>query len=80
MALDGLRKEIEDQMNYKEDLAACETRDEAAAVYAKAILIGLANWPKLNRAIIDKWSVNGLKYVKERAWKLIRDSSYKEKR
>ena len=27
-------------------------------------------WRDVNQAIIDKWSVAGLQYIKDRAWKL----------
>ena len=26
------------------------------------------NWGKVNKAIIKRWSLSGLKYIKERAW------------
>lgn len=28
------------------------------------------DWPKVNAAIIERWSMAGLVYIKERAWKL----------
>lgn len=27
------------------------------------------DWPKVNRAIIARWSMSALKWIKERAWK-----------
>lgn len=28
------------------------------------------DWLKVNRAIINRWSLSGLEYIKNRAWKL----------
>lgn len=29
------------------------------------------DWPKVNAAILERWSMAGLRYIKERAWKLV---------
>jgi hypothetical protein len=48
-------------------------RDDVALTYA----FGLRDtpdeidWSKVNHAIIDRWSMAALKYIKERAWKLV---------
>ena len=54
------------------DIAAARTRDDAATVYALAIVgrLPFRGWKPVNEAIIEKWSVSGLRYIKERAWKL----------
>jgi hypothetical protein len=28
------------------------------------------DWPKINHAIIDRWSLSALKWIKDRAWKM----------
>ena len=57
------------------EIAAPEMkRDDAALTYA----FGLRNaangekidWPKVNAAIIARWSRSALIYIKERAWKI----------
>lgn len=48
------------------------TRDDAAQLYA-ACLSNYgpdADWRSINEAVIDRWSLSGLRYVKDRAWKL----------
>lgn len=56
------------------EVAACKTRNDAAALYARAMRswnnYDSAAWVALNEAIMDKWSRAGLIYVKEKAWKL----------
>lgn len=48
------------------------TRDDVALTYAFAIRQRAEiDWPAVNRAIIDRWSLNALMYVKDRAWKLV---------
>lgn len=29
------------------------------------------DWPKVNRLIIDRWSLNALKFIKEGAWRQV---------
>jgi hypothetical protein len=50
------------------------TRDELAIEYAKLLsnCPDWPSWPTLNLAIVDRWSVAGLRYVKKEAWKLRR--------
>ena len=47
------------------------TRDEIAVEYARLLANG-PEWPweTLNLAIVDRWSMSGLRYIKEKAWKL----------
>jgi hypothetical protein len=46
-------------------------RNECAKHYAKLLTGGYYQSVKgLNQAIIDRWSVAGLNYIKTRAWKL----------
>ncbi len=50
------------------------TRDDVAALYALGLrrsVIEESNWAKINQAIIDRWSMSALRYVKEKAWKLV---------
>lgn len=43
------------------------TRNDVA--YAMAIRSSApTDWPAVNKAIIARWSVSGLKWIKERAW------------
>lgn len=55
-----------------DDIAAARTRDDAATAYALAIVqpVPFQAWKPINEAIIEKWSLSGLRYVKDRAWKL----------
>lgn len=50
-------------------------RNDVALTYAIALRQTMApdsreavDWWKVNHAIMDRWSLAGLKYVKERAW------------
>ena len=36
------------------------------------------DWNKINKAIIDRWSLNGLKYIKKEAWKIYNKYEIKE--
>jgi len=38
---------------------------QTGAVYGTTEQI---DWPKVNRAIIDRWSLSALKWIKEEAW------------
>ena len=43
------------------------TRDDVAATYTLAIQSSEpTNWGKVNMAIIERWSLNALKYIKEK--------------
>jgi hypothetical protein len=47
-------------------------RDDVALTYAFAIRQRAEmDWSKVNHAIIDRWSLSALKYIKERAWRLV---------
>ncbi len=49
------------------------TRDDVKMTYAFALLTpGEVDWPKVNHAIIDRWSFSALKYIKDGAWRLVR--------
>lgn len=57
-------------------LAKCRTRMDAAKLYAKAIKeypsgIGYP-WVGLNGAIMDRWNLAALHYIKDRAWKIVK--------
>jgi hypothetical protein len=48
-------------------------REDVALTYA----FGLrqpneVDWPRVNNAIIDRWSMNALKWIKTYAWKRVR--------
>lgn len=48
-------------------------REDVALTYALAIASSNdTNWARVNRAIMARWSVSGLKYIKRRAWKMIK--------
>lgn len=47
------------------------TRDDVAASYALALSSSEEiDWATINRAILSRWSMSALKYIKERAWRL----------
>ena len=46
------------------------TRDLLAMTYALAIRSWEpTDWPRVNRAIIERWSESGLRYIKRKSWK-----------
>lgn len=46
-------------------------RDDIAETYALALNTPeRVDWTAVNSAIIRRWSVSGLNYIKERAWKM----------
>ena len=50
---------------------------EVALSYAMSICSSeKTNWPKVNLAIIERWSNSGLIRVKEMAWKIIDKKSH----
>lgn len=55
-----------------EEIAEKEaTRDSIATTYAFGIRQKKEiDWKKVNRAIIDRWSLSALKYIKEKAWRM----------
>jgi hypothetical protein len=49
------------------------TRNEVAANYALALIAhgtGWEHWADVNAAILRRWTPSGLRYIKERAWKI----------
>lgn len=56
-------------------IAGCKNRNEAAVVYAEAIGAhppgAEGPWSRINAAIKERWSMSGLAYIKERAWKIL---------
>ena len=53
-----------------EEIASNEfKRKDIAQTYRFAICSSWkTDWKKVNRAIVDRWSVSGLKYIKHLAW------------
>lgn len=53
------------------------TRDDVALTYAFAIRQqghwsgNVVDYAVVNRAILGRWSMAGLKYIKEKAWRLV---------
>lgn len=56
----------------RELFAKCRTREDGAKLYA--VLLSNygtnADWRYINQAVIDRWSVSGLEWVKNRAWQI----------
>ena len=56
------------------EILEAKNRDEAAAVYARALRIfgvgDILDWKAVNEGILSRWSTNGLVYIKEKAWKI----------
>lgn len=53
-------------------IRAAKTRKDAAAVYADALrewTTDGVSWPEINGAILARWSVSGLDWIKKLAWK-----------
>jgi hypothetical protein len=49
-------------------------RNDVAQTYALALCSSWeTDWGQVNRAIIERWSKSALIYIKERAWKIVRD-------
>lgn len=44
------------------------TRDDMAIAYADLIQSDYPAFPELNKQIITRWSISGLKYIKKKAW------------
>lgn len=60
---------------FVKEIGVCRTRNDAAAIYAKALRLWAGSyyvgaWEGLNKAILDRWSRSGLIFIKEKAWKL----------
>ena len=55
------------------------TRDIIALTYAMALCSSdKTDWRTVNLAIIDKWSISALEYIKTRAWKLVEEKKAKK--
>lgn len=55
------------------------TRKDIVSLYALMIYFeDLIDWKKVNRAIIKKWSLSGLIYIKRLAWKQLESSKEKK--
>lgn len=55
------------------EMRRARSRQEAAEVYARGLLLGpqaALDWPVINGAILERWSVSSLKTVKFLAWKI----------
>ncbi len=50
------------------------TRKDVALTYAFGIrdCPDEVDWPKINRLIIDRWSMAALRFIKEGAWRRVR--------
>ena len=47
------------------------TRDDVAATCALALNTPVSiDWKRVNLAIIDRWSISALRYIKDKAWRL----------
>jgi hypothetical protein len=71
--MSGIRIELADpQGQLLEEIADKRfTRRDVAMTYRIAVRRGggdRVDWPKVNRAIIDRWSVSALIYIKKLAW------------
>lgn len=70
----GMRMELANcEATLLEEIAnpACK-RDDIAATYRLALLSSerdRIDWGKVNRAIMERWSVAALTFIKERAWR-----------
>jgi hypothetical protein len=45
------------------------TRDDMAIAYGRSLSDPNVDWPAVNRAIVQRWSLSALKYIKREAWK-----------
>lgn len=48
------------------------SRDEVVEWYAQTLALlsaGWPGWPNVNAAIVKRWSLAGLRYIKTEAWK-----------
>ena len=51
------------------------TRDDVMLTYAFGIrdCPDDVQWPIVNAAILDRWSMSALRYIKEGAWRLVKE-------
>lgn len=52
-----------------EEIAASQTQAQVALVYYRWLRHPEVDWPRVNEIIIRRWSLAGLRRVKEMAWK-----------
>lgn len=62
----------------EDEIALGAKQSDVALTYAMAIQsaaakVWEADWPRLNRAILNRWSMSGLERVKAKAFKLLRE-------
>lgn len=63
---------VEDQL-LREIADPVMTRDDVALTYAFALVHQEGvDFPRVNRAILERWSMAALHYVKGKAWKHVR--------
>lgn len=62
---------VENECSMKEVTQKSVALTYALALRAEAIGGVKADWKRINRAILDRWSVAGLDRVKTRAWKIV---------
>jgi hypothetical protein len=43
-------------------------KEYSSLIFASVVLGNNIDWPKINRAIINRWSTSGLKRIKKMAW------------
>jgi hypothetical protein len=51
---------------------SARTRDDVAEAYAERLRLAgpEGGWQEFNQAILERWSMSGLRYIKEKAWKI----------
>ena len=58
-----LLKEIEDKAMKRNDIVL---------TYALGIMsTEEIDWPKVHKKIVERWSIDALRYIKNRAWKMV---------
>lgn len=57
------------------------TRDDVAVTYATALRshLEVVTWPRINAAIMDRWSINALRYIKREAWVLVGERAKRDR-
>lgn len=64
-------KHAPDWYSWENIISTAKTRDEAASLYAYVRKHEPeTNWTAINTAIINRWSLSGLEYIKKLAWKM----------
>ena len=68
----------ETEADWDDWLSLFANRNEVAAVYAEMLrshAAGSGVYASVNQAIVRRWSMAGLRYIKERAWKIAREEA-----